>query len=234
MSLAEERPPDEKRVRRIRERNRKRILDASVEIFARKGFDGASIAEIAERSGLPKANVYYYFESKEAIYSTIIDNLIAEWDAALEHIDVRRDPAEALAGYIRAKLEFSYKRQAQSKMFANEIVHGGRFLSRANRLHMRAVTREKGKTFEAWAKAGKMDRLDPMHLFILLWGSTQFYADFDAMVENMLDTKRLTRRQLSLAADTIVHVVLQGCGVRGDRRSPARGNARPKSSAAAP
>jgi TetR/AcrR family transcriptional regulator len=73
-----------------------------------------------------------------------------------------------------------------------------------------------------------------MHLFILLWGSTQFYADFDAMVENMLDTKRLTRRQLSLAADTIVHVVLQGCGVRGDRRSPARGNARPKSSAAAP
>ena len=216
MTLIEERPKDETRVRRVRERNRKRILDASIEIFARRGFDGASIAEIADRSGLPKANVYYYFESKEAIYSTIIDNLIAEWDAALEHIDIGRNPADALADYIRAKLEFSYKRTAQSKMFANEIVHGGRFLSRANRAHMRAITVEKGKIFAAWAKAGKMDRLEPTHLFILLWGSTQFYADFDAMVESMLNTRRLTREQFNLAAETIIHVVLKGCGIRGD------------------
>jgi TetR/AcrR family transcriptional regulator len=90
---------------------------------------------------------------------------------------------------------------------------------------MRAITIEKGKIFEAWARAGKMDRLDPTHVFILLWGSTQFYADFDAMVESMLNTGRLTREQFNVATETIVHIVLKGCGVRsGARPSAGRPN----------
>jgi TetR/AcrR family transcriptional regulator len=204
--------------RQIRERNRTRILDASIEIFTCKGYDGASIAEIAERSGLPKANVYYYFKTKKAIYATIIDNLISEWDAALAHLQFERDPADAIADYVRAKLEFSLKRARQSKMFANEIVHGGRFLSRANRAHMRAITVEKAKVFEVWAEAGRMDPIHPMHLFILLWGSTQFYADFGVMAENALGARRISRAHFEAAAETILHVVLKGCGVRHEER----------------
>jgi TetR/AcrR family transcriptional regulator len=219
MTFREGKSRDEGPVRRIRDRNRRQILDAAIGIFARKGFDGASIAEIADEAKLPKANVYYYFESKEQIYSTIIDNLIEQWDAALDHIDPARDPAEALTGYILAKLELSYRTPAHSKMFANEIVHGGRFLSRANRAHMREITIEKGKIFKGWAKAGKMDALDPLHLFILLWGATQFYADYDSMVETMLDGRRLTRAEFKAAAKTIVHIVLKGCGVRSAETS---------------
>ena len=48
-------------------------MKAATEIFARKGFDGTRIAEIAERSGLPKANVYYYFTSKEEIYTAVLE-----------------------------------------------------------------------------------------------------------------------------------------------------------------
>ena len=189
---------------RIRERNRARILEASIKIFARKGFDGASIAEIADRSGLPKANVYYYFKTKKAIYTTIIDDLIAEWDAALAVLGVDRDPAEALADYIRAKLNFSRKHAAQSKIFANEVVHGGQLLSRRNREHMHAITIEKAKVFEGWMKAGRMDSVHPLHLFILLWGSTQFYADFGAMAENALDVQRVGRINFDAAAETII------------------------------
>jgi AcrR family transcriptional regulator len=199
---------------RIGDRNRARILRAAVEVFVLKGFDGARIAEIAERSGLPKANVYYYFRTKHAIYETIVANLIAEWDDALSHIDVARNPAEALAAYIRAKLDFSRNRTAQSKMFANEVVHGGRFLSRAVLRHMNAITLEKAKVFEAWAKAGLMDPVEPMHLFILLWGSTQFYADFSVMARSALGVRRLDRAHFDAAAETITHVVMKGCGIR--------------------
>jgi TetR/AcrR family transcriptional regulator len=214
MTLSGDKSPKKTGERRIRQRNRTRIIEAAIEVFARKGFDGASIAEIAARSGLPKANVYYYFETKEAIYSTIIDNLIAEWDAALGSLAADRSPADALSDYIRAKLDLSRKRPAESKMFANEIVHGGRFLSRANRAHMRAVTVEKAKIFDGWAKAGRMDRLHPLHLFILLWGSTQFYADFSVMVQNMLNTRRISHAEFRAAAETITHIVLKGCGVQ--------------------
>src|SRR5215210_3341751 len=147
-------PPD----RRIRARNKARILGAAVKIFAAKGFDGTSIAEIAQLAGLPKANVYYYFKTKKAIYQTIIADLIGKWDEALAHLRAEREPADAIADYIRAKLAFSREYQLESKMFANEAVHGGRFLSKADRAHMQAITVEKAKVFKAWAKAGKMDR----------------------------------------------------------------------------
>ena len=204
---------------RIGDRNRARILGAAVEIFVRKGFDGARIAEIARLSGLPKANIYYYFRNKHAIYETIIANLIAEWDNALSHLDAARDPADALASYIRAKLDFSRNRTAQSKMFANEVVHGGRFLSRAVLRHMNAVTLEKAKVFEAWARAGLMDPVEPMHLFILLWGSTQFYADFSVMARNALGVRRLGHAHFDAAAETITQVVMKGCGIRLTQRA---------------
>jgi AcrR family transcriptional regulator len=206
---------------KVGDRNRARILDAAIEVFALRGYDGARIAEIAERSKLPKANIYYYFRTKRAVYETIIENLVAEWDVALAHLDPGRDPKEALSDYIRAKLEFSRKRTAQSRMFANEVVHGGRFLSHAVRRHMHAATAEKAKVFEAWIKAGLMDAVDPVHLFILLWGATQFYADFGVMAKNGLGVQRLTSTHFDAAAETIGQIVLKGCGIR--LRPAARG-----------
>jgi TetR/AcrR family transcriptional regulator len=198
---------------RIAARNKKAILDAAIGVFTEKGYDGASIAEIAKRSKLPKANVYYYFGSKEAIYRTIIGDLIAEWDRALDELTVEREPADAVAAYIRAKLKFSRLHAAQSRMFANEAVHGGRFISRKDRAHMLAITLEKARVFEAWAAAGKMDAVDPIHLFILLWASTQYYADFDVLAQNHLQTRRLGVGDYDRAAETLVAVVLKGCGI---------------------
>ena len=200
--------------RRVGDRNRARILEAAVEVFAIRGYDGARIAEIAERSQLPKANVYYYFRTKRAIYETIIGNLVTDWDAALAQLDAARDPGEALSSYIRAKLEFSRKRTAQSRMFANEVVHGGRFLSRTVRRHMHAATAEKAKVFQSWIKAGLMDPVDPLHLFILLWGATQFYADFGVMAKNGLGVQRLTSAHFDAAAETVAQIVLKGCGIQ--------------------
>jgi TetR/AcrR family transcriptional regulator len=224
MSAPRQARPRQTSALRIRDRNRARILDAAVEVFALRGYDGARIKEIAERSRLPKANVYYYFRTKRAIYETIIENLIGEWDAALAELDAARDPGEALSGYIRAKLEFSRKCSAQSRMFANEVVHGGRFLSRAVRRHMHAVTAEKAKVFESWMKAGLMDPVDPVHLFILLWGATQFYADFGVMARNGLGVKRFSSAHFADAAETISRIVLNGCRIRRPRR-PFRGAA---------
>jgi len=200
--------------RRIRARNKAKILDAAVEVFVAKGFDGTSIAEIASLAGLPKANVYYYFKTKKAIYTTLIAELIHEWDEALAQIDADRDPADALSGYIRAKLDFSRKYPLQSKLVANEAVHGGRFLTRQDHAHMKAITVEKAKVMEGWAKAGKMDPVDPMHLFILLWATTQFYADSDILAANALGSRKVTRADYERAAETITAIILKGLGLK--------------------
>jgi AcrR family transcriptional regulator len=52
---------------------REAILRAAAEEFANKGFDGASINRIIQRSGMSKGSVYYYFEDKSDLFATVVE-----------------------------------------------------------------------------------------------------------------------------------------------------------------
>lgn len=203
---------------RVGARNKARILRAATEVFSAKGFDGTRIADIAAAAGLPKANVYYYFSGKEAIYRAIIADLLRGWDAALDWLSADREPAEAIALYVEAKLDYSRRHSAESRLFANEVIRGGRFLARADMARMRASTRRKAAVIEAWIAAGKLRPVDPGHFFVLLWSATQFYAEFAPMACMALETHRLRKADFVAAAQTIAALVLHGCGVPAPRR----------------
>lgn len=196
---------------RIRARNEAKILKAAVELFSRKGYDGTRIAEIAEASELPKANVYYYFATKEEIYTRLIESVLEGWDKALEHIRPESEPREALTAYIVAKLDYSRLHAAESRFFANEMMRGGTFLNRKQKQHMQEITRDRAAVMEGWIRSGKMAPVDPRHFFILLWSATQFYGDFEAIAAPVLDKPRLTRTDFAAAADTITKTILAGC-----------------------
>lgn len=196
---------------RIRKRNEAKILEAAVELFARKGFDGTRVKEIASLSGLAKANVYYYFPSKGLIYERLIEQVLARWDAALEHIVPEAEPRTALTAYVIAKLDYSRIHKTESCFFANEILRGGAFLSAKQKAHMNAVTKERTKVLEGWIEAGKMRPMDPHHFFIMLWAATQYYAEFEPVAAGVLGRRFLTRADYHKAADTILSVMLDGC-----------------------
>jgi TetR/AcrR family transcriptional regulator len=158
----------------IRARNEGKILSAAVALFSRKGYDGTRISEIADACGLPKANVYYYFPTKEDIYTTLIERVLESWDAALEHIVADRDPRDALGAYLSAKIQYSRKHTADSRFFANEMLRGGRFLTQQQRDHMHEITRDRVAVLEGWIRDGLMAPVDPYHLFIMMWSTTQF------------------------------------------------------------
>lgn len=216
--------PTEGSEARIRARNETKILRAAVELFARKGFDGTRVTEIAERCGLPKANVYYYFPSKGLIYERLIGQVLAGWDEALEHIVADEEPRAALTAYVTAKLEYSRTHTAESRFFANEMLRGGSFLSREQMRHMQDVTRERVAVLETWMAEGRMARVDPRHFFMLLWSATQFYADFETVVTATVERRALTRADYGKAAETILRTVLDGClpDNQGDPEPPGR------------
>ncbi|HBC36817.1 MAG TPA: TetR/AcrR family transcriptional regulator, partial [Marinobacter adhaerens] len=81
---------------RIRERNRERILIAAEEEFALNGYKGTTIQNIAERAGLPKSNVLYYFSNKKRMYGAMFDDILARWNKVFTEISPEDDPAEAL------------------------------------------------------------------------------------------------------------------------------------------
>ena len=196
---------------RIRARNEEKILRAAVGLFADKSFHGTHVKEIARVSGLPKTNVYYYFPTKESIYTAVIERLIEGWDRAFEHIVPEHEPREAIAAYIRAKLEYSRRYATESRFFANEILRGAQFLERRQRQHIRDVTDQRAHVVEEWIRRGKMAPVNPRHFFIMLWSATQFYADFGMLAADVLNRRQLTRTDFDTAAETMTRVILDGC-----------------------
>ena len=193
---------------RIRDRNMRKILKVATEIFSREGYHGARMAEIAKASGLPKANVYYYFSSKEEIYRIIITALIKSWDEALEAIAPEHDPRDAFRDYIAAKLAYSRDHPAESRLFANEVLRGATFLTAGERDHIRAVTDRHATVIRDWMDQGRLNPVDPYHLLIMLWAATEFYADHESVVTMVLRKKKLKQTDFELAAETIADTVL--------------------------
>lgn len=187
---------------RIRARNKERILNAAVDLFADKGFHGTAMEQIAQASGLLKANVYYYFPTKESIYTALIERLIEGWDLAFEHIVPERELRDAIAAYIRARLEYSRRHAAE--------LRGAQLLEQRQGRHIRDVTTQRAHVVEEWIRWGQMAPADPRHFFIMLWSATEFYADFGAMAADVLEKRRLTRRDFDAAAETITRVILDG------------------------
>ena len=62
---------------RIRQKNEEAIIAAAEEEFARHGFKGTSMNTIAQAVGLPKANLHYYFSSKQGLYLAVLSNILA-------------------------------------------------------------------------------------------------------------------------------------------------------------
>jgi len=91
----------EKTTGRIRLKNQEAILAAAAEEFACHGYKGTSMNSIALRVGLPKANLHYYFSSKQGLYVEVMRNILELWDSAFSNLRAEDDPASALANYIR-------------------------------------------------------------------------------------------------------------------------------------
>ena len=55
-------------VRTLEVNARARLLETATELFAEKGYAGASVREIVEKAGVSKPVLYYYFKSKEGLF----------------------------------------------------------------------------------------------------------------------------------------------------------------------
>src|SRR3546814_13023332 len=97
--------------------------------------------------------------------------------------------------------------------------HTGDFLKN----ELRSLVTSKAEVLEAWAAAGKIEPVDPVHLFSVIWAATQHYADFEVQVGALLGRRQLSAKDYDEAAESIVRMVLRGCGKIGRTARRVRG-----------
>lgn len=201
----------------VRQRSRasieRRILEAAESVFAEAGFNGATTAEIARRAGIPKANLHYYFNTKDELYQKVLTGVLNTWLHTADEITADADPARALAHYITAKIELARSQPIPSRVFANEIIHGAPHLGPYLETSLRNWVDQKSKVIKGWIATGRMREVDPRHLLFMIWASTQTYADFASQISAVLGKEHLSAQDYKGVAKQVTDIVLRGCGL---------------------
>lgn len=89
---------------------KERILTAALEMFSQNGYAGTNIRELAASLGMGKSSLYRHFESKEEIWNTLLDRMIAYYGERFgspEHLPPVPDSLEGLAALTMRMVDFT-------------------------------------------------------------------------------------------------------------------------------
>jgi len=171
---------------RIQAINEDIILAAALEVFSAFGYRGTTVDQIAERAGMSKPNLLYYFRRKEDIYRAVLEKTLVEWLVPLRSLDPEGEALSEIARYIRAKMAMSRDNPKASRLFANEMLHGAPAIGDFLAGPMKVLVDETAGTITGWIAKGQIAAIDPYHLIFTIWAMTQHYADFDIQIRAVL------------------------------------------------
>ncbi|WP_182118183.1 TetR family transcriptional regulator C-terminal domain-containing protein [Acidovorax sp. FHTAMBA] len=186
------------------------ILAEAENHFAQFGFEGASLESIAAATGISRHNLLYYFPSKEALYQRVLDDVLTQWLAGMEDLSHSDDPQQALRRYIRAKLQYSRERPQGAKVFTKEVIAGAPRYGKAITERVGPLLKTEVRTFERWAREGRIAKVNFTHLMFIIWSVTQAYAEQEAQFALLLGKPALTERDFEHAEELLVRMVLAG------------------------
>ena len=149
---------------------KERILAAALEMFSKNGYAGTNIRELSASLGLVKSGVYKHYESKEAIWNALLDEMIAyygEHFGSAEHLPPVPDSLEGLVDMTMGMVNFTIhdeKIVMTRKMLAIEQFRDERAKALATRHFLTGLTELFTHVFTGMMEKGLIRRDDPAML----------------------------------------------------------------------
>jgi TetR/AcrR family transcriptional regulator len=187
-------------IRALEVNSRERLLETATELFAEKGYAGASVREIVEKAGVSKPVLYYYFKSKEGLFYAIL-----EWAAAVQQ-NILNEIFEA-RGTVLQRFIFLYRRvhegiQQHKSLYI--MIHGLIYgppegvpeydFASFQRYMLDAVKR----IYAEGLPSGEIRNADAEEVAFLVLGLMDFSINMDMVLPELADSQR-PERLLQLA-----------------------------------
>jgi AcrR family transcriptional regulator len=191
---------------------RRNILDIATEEFARKGFSGARIDEIAARTNTSKRMIYYYFSDKEGLFVAVLEEAYRrirdiEAQLDLDHLD----PQEAIRALVGFTFDYQHANEDFIRLVMVENIHMGVHLARSKVIQALnvSVIRTLRQIYERGVAAGLfregVDEID-LHMSIsaLCFFNVSNRATFSQIFKRDMTSPRALAKRRRVVIDTIV------------------------------
>lgn len=150
---------------------RDEILEQATRLFAERGYEGTSMADLAERVGMRKASLFYHFASKDILYASVLDRLIVAVGGVIATAATTEGSfPERLDNLSDALTTVLGEQPYAARLIIREAMDWGPVIRETLIDNLLAVL----DAAEAFVRAGQKDgvfvELDPKHVLVSLIG----------------------------------------------------------------
>ena len=148
---------------------RAKILQAALDLFAERGFDGASIRDIAKRAGVFHGLIKYHFESKEELWKSAVDYLFERQSKEMADPDgfdelLAREQAH---DWIKRYVHYCARHPEHARIMVQESLRDTERLRWAVRTHIEPLHKTARRITQRWIEAGVYPAI-PLHAIIYI------------------------------------------------------------------
>lgn len=186
---------------------RERILDAALELFADRSFDGASTRQIAERAGVSQPSLNYHFRSKLELWEAAVDSLFADLEQVMGS---RLDGLRGVDNRTRAELavrefiEFSARRPQLHRIVMQESKSDSERMDWLVDRHIRQLYDGVIAQFEQLAADGEIPPIPGPFIYYLLTGAAPTIFVLAPECERLAGFDPRTPEAIKTHADAVV------------------------------
>ncbi len=220
------------------DRTREEILRAAMAEFAGHGFGGARMEAIAERSGVNKKLIYYYFAGKDELFLAVLEQTYEDIRAAERELHLEASgPVEAIRSLVAFTWRYYLAHPEFLALLNSENMHRAGHLKRSRRIRQMnsPLIEVLAGVLARGEKCGALRKgIDPMQLYISIAGLAYFYLSNNHTLSTVFGRELMTpaalEKRLAHMGEVILdHVVAPAAaaiGLRATPRPPARNTLR--------
>ena len=136
--------------------SKEKIIKAAIRVFAAKGYDGATMDEIAQAARLTKPMIYYHFKNKKDLYLYLLESHVERFYSRLQDIlnAPLRDHLQILCMLIDYYDETFRTNPEMLQLYQRETVGNGRFLEVLTKKYLSKIQGQMAAFFRDGAQAG--------------------------------------------------------------------------------
>jgi AcrR family transcriptional regulator len=174
-----------------RESKRKKIIEVAAKEFVTKGFQGANINRIAEKSGIGKGTIYLYFKSKEDLYVQALKENNELWmEKARDIVSSNKDTLTALKELLKLDVVLGIENKELAQLWITSFFGDNRRFSGAAASVLEEYAALVEDLVRKCIKKGVFRKVDPyLATYMLLGMNELMIAFYDALFKRKMDVR---------------------------------------------
>jgi AcrR family transcriptional regulator len=194
------------------ERTQQEILRAAMHEFAERGLGGARIDGIAERAGVNKRLIYYYFGGKDELFLAVLEQTYADIRSAERELHLERlSPPDAVRRLVSFTWEHYLAHPEFLTLLNSENLHRARHLKASSRIREMnsPLVQTLGEVLERGRREGTFrGGVDAVQLYISIAGLAYFYLSNNHTLSTIFGRDLMAPKALSERLSHVTEVVM--------------------------